>query len=363
MIKFFDRNSTKITISEFYDNFTSKKYNFEAPYQRKGNVWTEDKKSFLIDSILKNYPMPHIFMMPEVNTKTGKTQYDVVDGKQRLQAIIEFIEDKIPLTNYFFEDAIFINNKSSSIERKISGKLFSDIKKEPESNDFVKQFWTYTINVDYLYETDLNLISTIFDRLNRNGEPLTRQELRNAKYHSSYFLSVIKELVKVKYWEDRFIRLKDERMEDEEFISELLFVVANKELLDSNPEVIDNLYDDYSNKEKKFIDDIVNQFNLITKFIEDLHIDYISLKKLNWTTHLYGLFSVAWFCINNKIQADGIKDKLISLYNNYFNKNDYNGSSPLIKYKSSCSSNTRSLNQRKQRLNAILEYCDIKKQL
>ena len=104
MTKFFERNSTKLTISEFYDNYKLGKYNFDAPYQRKSDVWSDDKRSFLIDSILKNYPMPAIFMRPIVDAD-GKTQYDIVDGKQRLQAIINFIEGSTTLTSYFAEDS------------------------------------------------------------------------------------------------------------------------------------------------------------------------------------------------------------------------------------------------------------------
>ena len=104
MAKLFERKSTSLTISEFYDNYTSNKYRFDVTYQRKSGVWSEDKKSFLIDSILKNYPVPAIFLRPCVDNDTGKTVYDVVDGKQRLEAIVDFIENRIALTTYFAED-------------------------------------------------------------------------------------------------------------------------------------------------------------------------------------------------------------------------------------------------------------------
>ena len=70
MAKLFERKSTSLTLSEFYDNYQLGKYRFEVSYQRKSGVWSEDKKSFLIDSILKNYPMPAIFLRPCVNTDT-----------------------------------------------------------------------------------------------------------------------------------------------------------------------------------------------------------------------------------------------------------------------------------------------------
>lgn len=44
-----NRESTKITISEFYERNQLNKYNFEPEYQRRGDVWSDEKQSFLID--------------------------------------------------------------------------------------------------------------------------------------------------------------------------------------------------------------------------------------------------------------------------------------------------------------------------
>lgn len=358
MIKLFDRNSTKLTISEFYDNFEQGKYKFDVEYQRKSNVWNEDKKSFLIDSIMKNYPMPPIFMRPNIDTQTGKTKYDIVDGKQRLEAIISFIKNEVALTTYFSEDDIFVDG-AGEIERDIGGKLFSEIKDEKRFSDYVKQFWTYSINVDYLYEEDIILISNIFDRLNRNGEPLNRQELRNAKYYASPLLLAIKDLTQNKYWEARFGRLKAERMEDEEFISELFFLTAENEFFDSSPQVIDELYEKYSHKNQMEITAIKELFFQNTEFLLSLEFDYDTLRKLNWTTHLYGLYSTAWHCSNNDIKPFQIKEALLNLYTEYFTRTSYDSSSALQLYKNSCSSRTRAKGQREKRLHAILEYCGV----
>ena len=60
----------------------------------------------------------------------------------------------------------------------------------------------------------------MFDRLNRNGEPLNPQELRNAKYSTTPLLKLIKELSNISFLQDKRERLKIERMEDEEFVSD-----------------------------------------------------------------------------------------------------------------------------------------------
>lgn len=355
MVKFFERNSTKLTISEFYDNYVLKKYNFDASYQRKSDVWADDKKSFLIDSILKNYPVPAIFMRPIVD-KDGKTKYDIVDGKQRLQAIISFIEGRIQLTTYFAEDR-FLDEDNRRLADDIAGKDFREIKKEKNAGDYIKQFWTYTLQIEYLYEDDLDLVSSVFDRLNRNGEPLNPQELRNAKYSTTPLLKLVQKLSETAYLKDKRERLKVERMEDEEFVSELLFLVLNRQTLDSRPETLDKEYEKYKN-ETSLLEEGERKFNEIIEFVSSLQLDYERNKRLCWTTHLYTLFSLGWYCVNNNIQADEVKDSVANFYKEYFSKNtEYVGS--LKDYKDAASSRTRSASQKNKRMNALLNYCKI----
>lgn len=355
MAKFFERNSTKLTISEFYDNYTLKKYNFEASYQRKNNVWVEDKKSFLIDSILKNYPVPAIFMRPIVD-ENGKTKYDIVDGKQRLQAIISFIEGEIPLTTYFAEDK-FLDEEGRQLAESIAGKKFEEIKTERRSGDYIKQFWTYTLQIEYLYEDDLDLVSSVFDRLNRNGEPLNFQELRNAKYSTTPLLKLVQKLSEIVYLKDKFERLKIERMEDEEFVSELLFLVLNGRTLDSTPSTLDGEYEKYKNETLLLVEG-EKKFYKIIEFMDNLNLDYENNKRLCWTTHLYTLFSLSWYCVNNNIHVEAVRDHVANFYQEYFSKNTkYSGH--LKEYKDAASSRTRSASQKNNRMNAILEYCNI----
>lgn len=354
MTKFFERNSTKLTISEFYDNYKLGKYNFDAPYQRKSDVWSDDKRSFLIDSILKNYPMPAIFMRPIVDAD-GKTQYDIVDGKQRLQAIINFIEGSTTLTSYFAEDS-FVGEDNREAAEKIAGKTFSEIKTEG-SSDYIKQFWTYTLQIEYLYDDNTDLISSVFDRLNRNGEPLNRQELRKARYANTPIMTVIQKLTENDYWRDKLARLKIERMEDEEFVSELLFLILDKHVLDSSPDTLDSKYEEYKNNAAA-LEQGQKEFECIIDFIKQLSIDYEKCKRLFWTTHLYTLFSVAWYCVEKKISADQIAKPINEFYVIYFSR-DTNYEGALKEYKDASSSRTRSAIQRNHRMKAVLKYCNV----
>lgn len=58
--------------------------NVDAEYQR-GKVWSEPQQALLIDSLLRNFDIPKIFL----RKRSGESKYlfDVIDGKQRLTAI------------------------------------------------------------------------------------------------------------------------------------------------------------------------------------------------------------------------------------------------------------------------------------
>lgn len=298
--------------------------------------------------------MPAIFMRPIVDAD-GKTQYDIVDGKQRLQAIINFIEGSTTLTSYFAEDS-FVGEDNREAAEKIAGKTFSEIKTEG-SSDYVKQFWTYTLQIEYLYDDNTDLISSVFDRLNRNGEPLNRQELRKARYANTPIMTVIQKLTENDYWRDKLARLKIERMEDEEFVSELLFLILDKHVLDSSPDTLDSKYEEYKNNAAA-LEQGQKEFECIIDFIKQLSIDYEKCKRLFWTTHLYTLFSVAWYCVEKKISADQIAKPINEFYVIYFSR-DTNYEGALKEYKDASSSRTRSAIQRNHRMKAVLKYCNV----
>src|SRR5687768_14957874 len=62
--------------------------NLEPGFQRQ-SVWNERDRAKLIDSILRNYPLPAIFLYKR--QEEGHLVYDVIDGKQRLESIFMFM--------------------------------------------------------------------------------------------------------------------------------------------------------------------------------------------------------------------------------------------------------------------------------
>ncbi len=69
-------------------------------YQRQGDIWSKEKRQLLIDSILNRYDIPVYFHKLDRETvkKKGKT-YAVIDGRQRLEAVFDFMEGGFELAD------------------------------------------------------------------------------------------------------------------------------------------------------------------------------------------------------------------------------------------------------------------------
>lgn len=194
------------TIAWFKDLYKRDLLNLDPPYQRR-SVWTQSFKDYFIDTLLLQYPAPTVFLYEEISND-GVTQYNVVDGKQRLSTIFDFIEDKFPVS----ENAIISENR---------GLFFSEL-----SSDVKTKFWSYSFSVEYLPTNDETIINNIFDRINRNVAKLTSQELRHAKY-SGEFINTCEELTEymLTVFPDYFPQIAKKsmsQMKDVELVSQIL---------------------------------------------------------------------------------------------------------------------------------------------
>ncbi|MES9905575.1 MAG: DUF262 domain-containing protein [Sedimenticola sp.] len=343
MKKILERDSNTISIATFWENYQLDKYDFDPEYQRL-SVWSEEKQSFLIDSILKNFPIPPIFLHQKIDDSTGKITFDVIDGKQRLTAIVSFIENIIPVSSEL--DGGVLDDKD------LAGAYFEDLEKENLSG-YKSHFWRYQIPVEYVDTTHVEVIDNVFDRLNRNGEPLNGQELRNSRYNKTALMQTVNRLSESNYWSNNLQHLDLSRMEDKEFISELLFSIETGGSIDSRPAIIDNLYEKYSTDEGVDWNAEENRFLAITTYMESLNINYEAYR-IKGVSHLYGIWCLSMFCSEQEIDPDEVSGKLLLFYTGLRDKLEEENTQMYIKTMSSA---TKSKLQRTRRLQALLQYC------
>jgi hypothetical protein len=138
----------------------------DPDFQRHA-VWSEKQKSELLESILMGIPLPLIYVKED-----DKGVYIIVDGRQRLTTLFDFMDNKFPL-------------QKLTVLKDLNGKCFS----ESATNDKVLsqmqqskiEDCPLTLHV-IKPPTQDRVTFDLFDRVNRGGTRLNNQEMRNAIY-------------------------------------------------------------------------------------------------------------------------------------------------------------------------------------
>lgn len=341
----FKRESNTISLANFWENYQLKKYDFNPGYQRD-SVWSEEKQSFLIDSILKNIPIPPIFLHQIIDDDTGKTSYAVIDGKQRMTSIINFIKGDISSSSDGEDSPLFSG--------ELAGLEFSDLDAK-NLIEIRRAFWRYSIPIEYIDTDDKSIIDAIFDRLNRNGEPLEGQELRRAGFYGTPLLNHVEEYAGTPFWAERLEHVDVKRMEDREFISEILFYLLENSPLKSDQKELDKLYAKYKKADVDW-SAVTKQFEQTTNYMDSLGVKYKE-RKVNGVSHLYALWGVSKHCCENGIAADDIAVKLDSFYQGL--RADPDSNDFFFAYKKSMASSTRDKGARVRRINALIDYLGV----
>ncbi len=167
MFKIFKRT---MKISELMDCYMLGKLNLSPYYQRSGEVWTNSKKQDLIDSIFNEIDLPKFYFHFYPEEVGRKYDYAVIDGKQRIMAIVAFLSDELELKSEFaFLDSIDNVN--------IGGLRFSQIQ---EIYPYIAaKFLLFEIDIVFVDTDDIERINEMFIRINA-GIPVNNAEKRNA---------------------------------------------------------------------------------------------------------------------------------------------------------------------------------------
>lgn len=147
-------------LGTLYQLVTENTINLSPKYQRRFR-WDAARQSKLIESFLMNVPVPPIFLNEDTYG-----QYSVIDGKQRLNAIVAFFSGKLELSGLkVFHD---INGRSIV---DLPTKLQSVVRTRPTIRAII-----------ILRQSDKDVKFQVFQRLNTGGVRLNPQEIRNSAF-------------------------------------------------------------------------------------------------------------------------------------------------------------------------------------
>ncbi len=177
------------------------------PLFQRNPVWSDSQKSSLIDTILLELPIPEIYMQ-EITDSEGNQKHILVDGQQRIRAVLGFMRGELE-----------IDDKTSQ---------WNEFSFDDLTDDDKKRVFEYTFVVRVLPEMSDEQVRSIFQRLNKNTTILNTQELRHATYWGP-FIKLMESLADLQFWNDAGIFSANERrrMLDVEYISELAVAVLN----------------------------------------------------------------------------------------------------------------------------------------
>ncbi|WP_088894275.1 DUF262 domain-containing protein [Leptolyngbya ohadii] len=197
---------TNPTIADIYQYIESGRLVLKPDFQRRF-VWTHDHQEDFIDTILKGYPFPEIYVCQgDIDTKKLRTTQFVIDGQQRLTTIKKYIDgehDDKPLSKVLkFEDL---------------------------TEDQRRDFLSYQIVVRDIGKVEDETIREIFRRINLTKFQLDDIEVHNAVYNG-YFIKTAKEILEDISLRDYGVFYDSEftRMADLHFILLVMSTLENK---------------------------------------------------------------------------------------------------------------------------------------
>ncbi|MEM1172899.1 MAG: DUF262 domain-containing protein [Cyanobacteria bacterium P01_H01_bin.35] len=222
------------TIEQLVRRINEKALNLAPDFQRHSDIWKDDVKSRLIESIIIRIPLPAFYI-----DGTDEEQWLVVDGLQRLSALKQFIiksDNNLRLTGLEY------------LGNELDGKTYQELPRKYQRRIEETQVTVYLIAPG----TPAKVKYNIFKRINTGGESLTPQEIRHA-LNPGKVLKLLFDISKfpeftnvIKLGESRI-----KRMDDREFILGALAVILTS-----------NSYKDYEKYgREEFLDNAMKKIN------------------------------------------------------------------------------------------------------
>jgi|WetSurMetagenome_2_1015567.scaffolds.fasta_scaffold118898_2 hypothetical protein len=293
--------ATNKKIIELINDYRSGLLVLKPRFQRK-LVWNKAHKAAFIETIIRKLPFPEVYFTDgEMDLKNQKTTIWVVDGQQRLNAILSYIDGNLDLT-------------------KTDVKPFADLNPTEQTD-----FFNYVVVVRSLGKlTDIE-IKDIFRRINSVNYALNAVEISNALYEGE-FISLARSIAESESFTNIELLSDQEvkRMKDVEFVLLVLCSVELGVYFTQTSEVEDliKLYnDEYQHKE--IMNEAVQKALLI---INRLGLDYDSIwyKKTTMFSLLTELGKIIYNNISINIAPAILREKLIGLESEIINNKTSN---------------------------------------
>lgn len=178
-----------------------------SPKFQRRPIWKTTAKAYLMDTLLRDFPVPPIHIRLAEDPTTG-VRREIIDGQQRLRALFDFVEGNLRL--------------SSSLDGPWAGRTYDQL-----SDHLQSRLKLYKFHIFQYQGVDDETVLQIFSRINTYSVTLNAQELRNGKWFGQFKQAVYSlALEHLEFW--RQFRIFTEngiaRMLEAELVGELLIM-------------------------------------------------------------------------------------------------------------------------------------------
>src|SRR5580698_9935907 len=140
------------------------------PFYQRRPRWDKPRQSKLIESFIMNVPVPPLFVY-----ESDLAKYEVMDGQQRITAVLDFYTNRLRLTG---------------LEQwpELNGRIYSDLPTEIRKG-LDRRSISYIVLLKEsatTSEEEALLRQQVFERLNTGGVQLSHQEIRNSLYQGKF---------------------------------------------------------------------------------------------------------------------------------------------------------------------------------
>lgn len=344
-------NRHELKVKHIVRDFKDSSLIVDTSYQRR-SVWLERDKIRLIETILMGLIIPEVYFWDaETDPDTGKTITHIVDGQQRINAIVQFIGNEFRLSKEHLT--------SEDIKEKYGDKRFENL-----SNDDKVIIWSFNLSIVSIKNKERDEIRNIFYRLNLTNYSLNDQEKRHSNTWG-LFADLTQEIVELPFWIDyKLFNYGDiKRMKNDEFCSSLILLARKGIINQTNQSPLNEAYTDYASNYPEYEKDKNRILEWIEKFKQFYSQENYSFMRKR--TQLYTVFSLMDYLTQEKININTTMierfSEFIKKYNEFENSSDTEvettpDNEAIKKYKLASSEGVNKIKNRKLRFEILKNY-------
>jgi hypothetical protein len=233
----------RIDIQSIYLMHKNKELDESPYYQRFNDLWSIEKKRLLLDTIINGYDIPkfyfHYIISNENTLNQTNKKYAIIDGKQRLNTLVEFFENELALD----ETVKWLDNPDILLK----GVRYKDLSIRKELVELKSKIDNYQLDIIHVTTDEFDRIEEMFLRLNE-GVPVNNAEKRNSI--GGYLIEGINKLVKTSDFFVNKVRFSNKRMEHQDLVTKLSLIEDSTLLESFTKRNLDNLVKKYKPKQK-----------------------------------------------------------------------------------------------------------------